>query len=185
MPQFEGINSLAFCLLYGPALTTERDCWEDDSLDYMNLCQQSNVSAFQHTVQVCHSSLAKKQSSYDFMASVVTIHSDFRAQEEEICHYFHLSPSICHEVNIQKMKIMASGPITSQQIEGEKVEAVTDFLSLGSKITADDDCSPEIRRQLLLGRKAMTNLDSVLKSRDITLATKVHIVKAMVFPVVM
>ena len=79
---------------------------------------------------------------------------------------------------------MASGPITSWQIEGEKVEAVTDFLSLGSKITADDDCSPEIRRQLLLGRKAMTNLDSVLKSRDITLATKVHIVKAMVFPVV-
>ena len=80
---------------------------------------------------------------------------------------------------------MTSSPITSQQIEGEKVEAVTDFLSLGSKITADDDCSPEIRRQLLLGRKAMTNLDSVLKSRDITLLTKVHIVKAMVFPVVM
>ena len=80
---------------------------------------------------------------------------------------------------------MASGPINVWQIEGEKVEAVTDFLSLGSKITADDDCSPEIRRQLLLGRKAMTNLDSVLKSRDITLATKVHIVKAMVFPVVM
>ena len=79
---------------------------------------------------------------------------------------------------------MTSSPITSQQIEGEKVEAVTDFLSLGSKITADDDCSPEIRRQLLLGRKAMTNLDSVLKSRDITLATKVHIVKPMVFPVV-
>ena len=80
---------------------------------------------------------------------------------------------------------MTSSPITSQQIEGEKVEAVTDFLSLGSKITADDDCSPEIRRQLLLGRKAMTNLDSVLKSRDITPLTKVRIIKVTVFPVVM
>ena len=79
---------------------------------------------------------------------------------------------------------MTSSPITSQQIEGEKVEVVTDFLFLGSKITADDDCSPEIRRQLLLGRKAMTNLDSVLESRDLTLPTKVHMVKAMVFPVV-
>ena len=80
---------------------------------------------------------------------------------------------------------MASGPSTSWQIEGEKVEVVTDFLFLGSKITADDDCSHEIRRRLLLGRKAMTNLDSVLQSRDIILPTKVHIVKAMVFPVVM
>ena len=80
---------------------------------------------------------------------------------------------------------MASGPITAWQIEGEKVEVVTDFLFLGSKITVDGDCRLEIRRQLLLGRKAMTNLDSVLKSRDITLLTKVHIVKAMVFPVVM
>ena len=80
---------------------------------------------------------------------------------------------------------MASSPITSWQIEGEKVEVVTDFLSLGSKITADGDCSPDIRRHLLLGKKAMTNLDSVLKSRDITLPTKVRIVKAMVLPVVM
>ena len=79
---------------------------------------------------------------------------------------------------------MASGPITSWQIEGEKAEAVTDFLFLGSKITVGGDCSHEIRWQLPLGRKAMTNLDSVLKSRDITLSTKVHIVKAMVFPVV-
>ena len=79
---------------------------------------------------------------------------------------------------------MTSSPITSWQIEGEEVEAVTDFLFLGSKITADDDCSPEISRQLLLGRKAMTNLDSVLKSRDITLLTKVHIVEPMVSPVV-
>ena len=87
--------------------------------------------------------------------------------------------------NIQKTKIMASSPITSWQIEGAKVETVTDFIFLGSKITADGDCSHEIRRHLLLGRKAMTNLDSMLKSRDITLPTKVCIVKAMVFPVVM
>ena len=80
---------------------------------------------------------------------------------------------------------MASGPVTAWQIEGEKVKVVTDFLFLGSKITEDVDCSHEIRRQLLLGRKAMTNLDRVLKSRDITLLTKVHIVKAVVFPVVM
>ena len=79
---------------------------------------------------------------------------------------------------------MASSPIMSWQIEGEKVEAVTDFLFLGSQITVDGDCSHEIRRRLLLGRKVMTNLDSVLKSRDVTLPTKVHIVKAMVFPVV-
>ena len=80
---------------------------------------------------------------------------------------------------------MASGPITSWQIEGEKVETVTDFLFLGSKITADGGCSHEIKRHLLLGRKAMTNLDSILKSRNITLPTKIHIVKVMVFPVVM
>ena len=80
---------------------------------------------------------------------------------------------------------MASGPITSRQMEGENAEAMTDFIFLGSKITAHSDCSHEIKRHLLLGRKAMTNLDSVLKSRDITLPTNVHIVKAMVFPVVM
>ena len=88
------------------------------------------------------------------------------------------------KLNIKKTKIMASGPNTAWQIEGGKVEAVTDFLFLGFKITADGDCSHEIRRPLLLGRKAMTKLDSVLKSRDITLPTKVWIVKAMVFPVV-
>ena len=88
------------------------------------------------------------------------------------------------KLNIQKTKIMASSPITSWQMEGEKVEAMTDFLFGGSKITVDGDCSHEIRRRLLLERKAITNLDSVLKSRDITLLTKVHIVKAMVFPVV-
>ena len=84
----------------------------------------------------------------------------------------------------QKTKIMASGPITSRQIDGETVETVTDFILGGSKITADGDCSHEIKRRLLLGRKIMTNLDSILRSRDITLATKVHLVKAMVFPVV-
>src|SRR5574338_706614 len=87
--------------------------------------------------------------------------------------------------NIQKAKIMASGPITSWQIDGEKVETVSDFIFLGSKITTDGDCSHEIKRHLLLGRKVMTNLDSIFKSRDITLPTKVHLVKAMVFPVVM
>ena len=89
------------------------------------------------------------------------------------------------KLNIQKSKIMASGPITSWQIDGETVEAVRDFIFLGSKITADGDCSHEIKRHLLLGRKVMTSLDSILKSRDITLPTKVHLVKAMVFPVVM
>ena len=89
------------------------------------------------------------------------------------------------KLNIQKTEIMASSPITSWQIEGGKVKTVTDFLFLGSKIAEDGECIHEIKRHLLLGRKAMTNLDSVLKSRDITLPTKVHIVKAMVFPVVM
>ena len=87
--------------------------------------------------------------------------------------------------NIRKMKIMASGPITSWQIDGETMETVADFIFLGSKITADGDCSHEIKRQLLLGRKVLTNLDSIFKSRDITLPTKVHLVKAMIFPVVM
>ena len=89
------------------------------------------------------------------------------------------------ELNIQKTKIMASGPITSWQIDGEIMETVTNFIFLGSKITADGDCSHEIKRCLLLGRKAMTNLESILKSRDITLPTKVHLFKAMVFPLVM
>ena len=89
------------------------------------------------------------------------------------------------KLNIQKTKIMASGPITSWQIDGETRETVTDFIFGGSKITADGDCNHEIKRRLLLGRKAMTNLDSIFKSRDITLPTKVHLVKAMVFPVVM
>ena len=89
------------------------------------------------------------------------------------------------KLNIQKTKIMASGPITSWQIDGETMETVRHFIFLGSKITVDSDCSHEIKRHLLHGRKAMTNLDSILKSRDITLSTKVHLVKAIVFPVVM
>ena len=89
------------------------------------------------------------------------------------------------KLNIQKTKIMASGPITSWEIDGETVETVSDFIFLGSRISADGDCSHKIKRCLLLGRKVMTNLDSIFKSRDITLATKVHLVKAMVFPVVM
>ena len=89
------------------------------------------------------------------------------------------------KLNIQKTKIMASGPTPSWQIDGEKMETVTDFIFLSSKITVDGDCSHEIKRCLLLGRKAMTNLDNILKSRDITLLTKIHLVKAVVVPVVM
>ena len=95
------------------------------------------------------------------------------------------SEKVCIKLNIQKTKIMASGPITSWQTDGETVETVADFIFLGSKITADGDCSHEIRRCFLLGRKVMTNLDSILKSRDITLSTKVHLVKIMFFPVAM
>ena len=95
------------------------------------------------------------------------------------------SEKVVLKLNIQKAKNMASGPITSWQIDGETVETVTDFIFLAPKITADGDCSHEIKRRLLLGRKVMTNLDRILKSRDITLSTKVHLVKAMVFTVVM
>ena len=95
------------------------------------------------------------------------------------------SEEVSLKLNIRKTKIMASGPITSWQVDGETVETVADFILGGSKITADGDCSHEIKRRLILGRKAMTNLDSMLKSRDVTLPTKVHLVKAMVFPVVM
>ena len=104
----------------------------------------------------------------------------FKICLERDCHFFGIL-----KLNIQKTKIMASGPITSWQIDGETVETVADFIFLGSKITADCDCNHEIKRHLLLGIKAMTNLDSILKRRDITLPTKVHLVKAMVFPVVM
>ena len=109
--------------------------------------------------------------------------------EEELQNLLMLvkeeSEKVSLKLNIQKTKIMASSPITSWQIDGETIETVTDFIFLGSKVTADGDCSHEIERRLLLGRKAMTNLDNVLKSRDITLPTKVHLLKPMVFPVVM
>ena len=95
------------------------------------------------------------------------------------------SEKVSLKLNIQKTKIMASDPITSWEIDGETVETVSDFIFWGSQITADGDCSHEIKRRLLLGRKVMTNLDSILNSRDITLSTKVRLVKAMVFPVVM
>ena len=95
------------------------------------------------------------------------------------------SEKVVLKLNIQKTKIMASGPVTSWQIDGETVETVADFIFLGSKITADGDCHHEIKRHLLLGRKVMTNLDNILKSRDTTLSTKVCLVKAMVFPAVM
>ena len=102
-----------------------------------------------------------------------------------VIHEKWLAEKVGVKLNIQKTKIMASGPITSWEINEETVEAVSDFIFLGSKITADGDCSHEIKGCLLLGRKVMTNLDSILKSRDITLPTKVCLVKAMVFPVVM
>ena len=111
------------------------------------------------------------------------------AESEELKSLFmkvkEKSEKVGLKVNIQKSKIMASGPITSRQIDGETVETVTDFILWDSKITADGDCSHEMKRYLLLGRKVMTNLESILKSRDITLPATVHIVKALVFPVVM
>ena len=114
----------------------------------------------------------------------------FMAESEEELKSFLMkvkeeSEKVGLKLNIQKMKIMASGRITPWEVDGETVETVSDFIFLGSKITADDDCSHKIKRHLLLRRKVMTNLDSILKSQDITLPTKVHLVKAMVFPLVM
>ena len=123
--------------------------------------------------------------------AAVTICNDFGAPQNKVFHCFHCFPIYLPggngiiKLNIHKTKIMASGPITSWKIDGETVETVEDFIFLGSKITADGDCSHEVKRCLLLGRKAMTNIDSILKSRDITLPTKVHLVKAMVYSVVM
>ena len=107
------------------------------------------------------------------------------AESEELKKVKEESEQVGLKLNIQKTNIMASGPITSWEIDGETVETVSDFIFLGSKVTADGDCSQEIKRRLLLGRKVMTNLDNIFKSRDITLPTKVHLVKAMIFPVVM
>ena len=113
-----------------------------------------------------------------FFCFIVFKYSLFHKISEE-------SKKVGLKLNIQKTKMMASSPITSWKIDGETMETLTGFIFLGSKITADGDCSYEIKRFLLLGRKAMTNLDNILKSRDITLPTKVHLVKAMVFPVIM
>jgi len=125
--------------------------------------------------------------SFNFMATI-TICSDFGAQKYKVSLLMKVkeeSQKVGLNLNTQKTKIMVSGPITSRQTDGETVETVADFIFLGSKITADGDCSHEVKRHLLLGRKVMTNLDSKLKSRDITLPTKVCVAKAMVFPVVM
>ena len=124
------------------------------------------------------------------MPGEISINSDMLAKSEEelkslLMKIKEESEKVGLKLNIQKTKIMASSPITSWQIDGETVETVSDFTLGGSKITADGDCSHEIKRRLLLGIKVMTNLDSILKSRDITLSTKVRLVKAMVFPVVM
>ena len=117
------------------------------------------------------------------------VDTTFMAESEELRNFLMKvkveSEKVGLKLNIQKTKITASGPITSWEIDGETVETVSDFIFLGSKITADGECSHEMKRRLLLGRKVMTNLDSILKGRDITLPTKVHLVKAMVFPVVM
>ena len=122
------------------------------------------------------------------MTGETSVTSDMQIESEEELKSLLMkeeNEKVGLKLNIQKTKIMASGPITSWQIDGETGETVADFIFLGSKITADGDCSHEIKRRLLLGRKVMTNLDRILKSRDITLPTKVRLVKAMVFPVVM
>ena len=119
------------------------------------------------------------------MLGEISITSDMQMTQSLLMKVKEESEKVGLKLNIQKTKIMASGPITSWEIDGETVETMADFIFLGSKITADVDCSHEIKRCLLLGRKVMTNLNSILKSRDITLSTKVHLVKAMVFPVVM
>ena len=118
-------------------------------------------------------------------ADDTTIMAESKEELKSLLMRVKESEKVGLKLNIQKTKIMASGPITSCQIDGETVETVTDFIFLGTKITADGDCSHEIKRHLLPGRKVMTNLDSILKSRDITLPTKVHLVKAVVFPLVM
>ena len=118
-------------------------------------------------------------------ANDITLMAESKELKSLLMKVIEETEKVALKLNIQKTKIMASGPITSWQIDGETVETVADLILGGSKITADGDCSHEIKRRLLLGRKIMTNLDSILKSRDITLSTNVHLVKATVFPVVM
>ena len=129
--------------------------------------------------------IAKRNISNLRYADDTTLMAESEEELKSLLTVKEKSEKVGLTLNIQKTKIMASDPITSWEIDGETIETVTDFILGGFKITADGDCSHEIKRPLILGRKAMTNLDSILKSRDITLLTKVHLVKAMVFPVVM
>ena len=149
------------------------------SLTYFNLASHSlDLSTFLQMARMYLFFMAEWYSIlyiYHIFFSQKTVENSERDESEKVGL----------KLNIQKTKIMASSPITSWQIDGETMETVADFIFLGSKITADGDCTHEIIRCLLLGRKVMTNLDSMLKSRDITLPTKVHLIKAMVFPVVM
>ena len=130
--------------------------------------------------------IARKNINYLRYADDITLMAESKEELKSLLMKVkEESEKVCLKLNVQKTKIMASGPISSWQIDGETMETVTDFIFGVSKITADSDCSHEIKRYLLLGRKVMTNLDGILNSRDITLPTKVHLVKAMVFPVVM
>ena len=149
----------------------------------------SSKSTVQLKMESCFQDRACSVSSFNINNLRYANYTTFMAESEELKNLLMKvkgeSEKVGLKLNIQKTKIMASSPITSWQIDGERVETVADFIFLGSKITADGDCSHEIKRRLLLGRKVMTNLDSILKSRDITLSTKVSLVRAMVFPVVM
>ena len=129
--------------------------------------------------------IARRNINYLRYADDTTLMAESEEERKSLLKVKEESEKVSLKLNIQKTKIMSSGPITSWELEGETVETVSDFILGGSKINADGDCSHEIKRRLLLGRKVMTNLDSIVKSRDITLLTKVRLVKAMVFPVVM
>ena len=155
-------------------------CLPSDAL-FQHLPSYLGFSCLQHGVSL-HSCSSKAQ------PLLLTLDEGYlltAAPPDLECGVKEESEKVGLKLNIQKTKIIASGPITSWEIHGETVETVSDFIFLGSKITVDGNCSHEIKRCLLLGRKVMTNLDSILKSRDITLPTKVHLVKAVVFPVVM
>ena len=143
-----------------------------------------------HFKEQSHKIISKRKKIWKTLLTTVSLLRLTMAKSEEelkslLMKVKEQSEKVDLKLNIQKMKIMASGPLTSWEIDGETVEIVSDFIFWGSKITADDDCSHEIKRRLFLGRKVMTNLDSILKSRDVTLPTQVCLVKAMVFPVVM
>ena len=157
---------LSPCLLYLYAEYIKRNAWLDEGLAQIKISRR-NISNFRYADDTTLMAESEEELKSLLM----------KVKEE--------SEKVGLNLNIQKTKIMASGPITSWQIDGEIVETVTDFILGGSKITADGDCSHEIKRHLLLGRKIMTNLDSIFKSRDITLPTKVCLVKAVVFPVVL